>query len=863
MNDTADTRTDPGIELLGIEPLEEHGRRLAALLTVSIGRRAGNSRHLKTLRDHKRALRLVYRSLVDDSKRGEPLSPAAEWLLDNFHIVLAAFRDIQHDLPPSFFRRLPQIAADEFAGLPRIYAMAVELIRCSAGRLDSQRLRRFVTAFQSITPLTMGELWAWPSMLKLAIVEHVRARGDVLATSPTHRLAASRVVGALVTPARARDRWPAQVHPAFVIRLLQRSREHETAADLRHELDTALASRGETVEDAIRSEARHQAAEQAFMANLIGSLRLVSSYDWSEFFESVSLVEQVLQRDPAAVYGRMDFGSRDRYRHAVEELAEPTGDGQVRVALKSVERARQIAERTPGAREAHIGYYLIGAGRRQFEQGIGWEPRAAVRLRRAFFRHATVGYLGTIAAGTLALVAAAIAYAYAHGWRGAMLAAVALLTIVPMSELTIQILQRLIGRFIPPRRLARVDLTRIPQNARTMVIIPTILDSVERARELVAHVEVQALGNLDPNIHFALLSDFTDADAETLPRDAEILAAASAGIEALNAKHADTGPDRFFLFHRTRQWNEHEGLWMGWERKRGKIEEFNRLLRGATDTSFVLRVGDGSILPQVRYCITLDSDTRLPRDSARQLIGIITHPLNRPRFDPAVGRVTDGYGILQPRVSVTFTSAGGSLFARLYSGHTGVDPYTTAVSDTYQDLFGEGIFTGKGLYDVDAFIAALEGSVPENALLSHDLFEGLHARVALTSDVELVDEYPSSVLAHARRQHRWIRGDWQILLWLFPWVPTRDGIERNSFPLISRWKILDNLRRSLVAPMLLALLIAGWTVLPGAHWFWTTTVLAVLASQLLPLVAQMLVGPRKAQSFPVFWRNLRADESWN
>ncbi len=260
---------------------------------------------------------------------------------------------------------------------------------------------------------------------------------------------------------------------------------------------------------------------------------------------------------------------------------------------------------------------------------------------------------------------------------------------------------------------------------------------------------------------------------------------------------------------------------MGWERKRGKIEEFNRLLRGATDTSFGLHVGDVSILPEVRYCITLDSDTRLPRDAARQLIGIITHPLNRPTFDPKAGRVTDGYGILQPRVSVTFTSAAGSLFSRLYSGHTGVDPYTTAVSDTYQDLFSEGIFTGKGLYDVDAFMAALEDTAPENILLSHDLFEGLHARVALVSDVEFVDEYPSSVLAHARRQHRWIRGDWQILAWLFPFVPSRHGVKRNTLPMIGRWKILDNLRRSLVSPMLLLMLVAAWTVLPGPRWFWT------------------------------------------
>jgi cyclic beta-1,2-glucan synthetase len=436
---------------------------------------------------------------------------------------------------------------------------------------------------------------------------------------------------------------------------------------------------------------------------------------------------------------------------------------------------------------------------------------------------------------------------------------VALLTFLPASELTIQIVQRLIAALIPPRRLPRLELDRLPRNATTMVIVPTMLDSIAQVNDLVAHLEVQALGNVDPGLHFALLTDFRDAANETLPHDAELLAEATRRIEALNVKHRDGGTGQFFLFHRRRQWNEREGLWMGWERKRGKIEEFNRLLRGATDTTFVVSVGDLAVLPHVRYCITLDSDTRLPRDAARQLIGITAHPLNRPVFDASRGRVTSGYGILQPRISVTFASAAGSLFARLYSGHTGVDPYTTAVSDTYQDLYGEGIFTGKGLYDVEAFNAALAEAVPENALLSHDLFEGLHARVALVSDIELVDEYPSSVLTHARRQHRWIRGDWQILFWLFPFVPSRRGIRRNTLPIISRWKILDNLRRSLVSPTLLVLLVAGWTVLPGAHWVWTTAVMGVLASQLLPIVASLVTGPQRAQSIAVFFRNLGQD----
>jgi cyclic beta-1,2-glucan synthetase len=850
----------PG-DLLGVEPLEEHARRLAARLTIARKPRSRGFRHLRELREARQALRAAYRVLAADASSGETPGPATDWFLDNFHIVSAAARDIVRDLPASFFRRLPTIASDEYEGLPRIYTLALELIRSSAGHLDAQRLSRYITAFQSVTPLTIGELWAWPSVLKLVLVEHVRARADVLAETRAHRQHADRMMNAVEGSAPEHIDWPDQVHSAFITQLLRRFREYgERASALQRQLAVLMLERGQTIEEAIRSEGQRQASEQASIANLIGSLRLVDSFDWSEFFESVSLVEHILHRDPANVYGRMDFRSRDRYRHAVEELAEPTGEAQLRVALKSVEQARRVAEHAPDAREAHVGYYLIGTGRRQFERSVDWRPLIGQRVRRTLFQFATLGYLGAIAAGTALLVALAVRHAAAHGTSGVALVSIAFLVLVPASELTIQLLQRLTSYFIPPRRLPRLEFkAEVPASARTMVIVPTMIDSVERVRALLAHLEVQALGNIDPHIHFALLTDFRDAAAETLPLDAAILAEARAGIQALNARHAADGSARFFLFHRQRQWNAGEGVWMGWERKRGKIEEFNRLLRGAADTSFVVIEGSVAILPEVRYCITLDSDTRLPRDAARELIGVMAHPLNRPSFDPAAGRVTEGYGILQPRISVTYASAAGSLFARLYAGHTGVDPYTTAVSDTYQDLFGEGIFTGKGLFDVDAFNAALGELVPENALLSHDLFEGLHARVALVSDVELVDEYPTSVISHARRQHRWIRGDWQILFWLFPFVPSRRGLKRNTLPLISRWKIFDNLRRSLVSPSVLALLVAAWTVLPPPAWVWTVAVLAVVASQLLPIVATVVTGPRRAQSIPVFFRNLGSD----
>jgi cyclic beta-1,2-glucan synthetase len=854
----AGRRLSSRTELLSVELLEEHARRLAALW--SIAPRGGSGRvHLRQLDADMRALRHVYTALTEDARR-EAMTPAAEWLLDNFHIVSAAARDIHHDLPRQFFRRLPRIVSDEYAGAPRIYALALELIGSSAGRLDAQRLQRFISAFQSVTPLTIGELWAWPSVLKLALVDRLRLHGDALAEMRAHRQTAERLFASVEASPDGEWPWPDDIHHAFVTRLLQRARTLGAPASRLHErLAEALAARGETIEDAMRVNGQHEASEQAAVANLITSLRLIGTFDWSEYFERVSLVEQVLRRDPAAVYGRMDFLSRDSYRRAIEELAAPNGEAQQLLALKVVERAREVHRASPDARAAHVGYHLVGRGRPALELSIGWRPPLRKAARRSAIKMAAAGYLGGVALGTAVLVGLALGYAVQHGWGGASLVVLALLLAIPASEVVVQLLQRLITDIVPPTRLPRLELSAVPEDARTMVIVPTLFDSVERVHDLIGHLEVQALGNLDPHVHFALLSDFPDAPSETMPGDAVVLDAARSGIAALNARHAAPGETRFFLFHRVRQWNAGEGLWMGWERKRGKIEEFNRFLRGANDTSFAVTVGDLTILPSIKYCITLDSDTRLPRGAARELIGIITHPLNQPAFDPRVGRVTEGYGILQPRISVTFTSAAGSLFARLYSGHTGVDPYTTAVSDAYQDLFGEGIFTGKGLYDVDAFMSALEDMVPENALLSHDLFEGLHARVALVSDVELVDDYPSSVLTHARRQHRWVRGDWQILFWLFPFVPSRRGWTRNTLPAMSRWKILDNLRRSLVAPTMLLVMIAGWTVLPGAAWVWTMASAGAAASHLVPVAARFLIGPGRSQSFPVFFRNLLRD----
>ncbi len=847
-------------ELLSIESLEERARTLAARFTPDPNPRRAARSVLPRFEDNARVLQQAYVTMADDVHRGEFVTPAAEWLLDNYHLVASDVLDVRRDLPPGYYRELPKLDLRELAGHARIYALAEEIIRHSDSRLDRPQLARFMNSFQAAAPLTIGELWAWPSMLKLALIENLRR----LADETTEARAAVRAADAFVARIDAAGHGkppplPKHLHTAYILQLLQRLREYgPRLSAVRTAVDEHLSAQQTTSEDAIRSEHQRQAAAQVSVANVITSLRFCSALDWSQYFEAVSLVERVLQRDPAGAYGRMDFLSRDRYRQAVEELSEPSGEAQSEVALRAVERARQAVEGGQEAddRASHVGYHLIGKGRAGLETDVGFQPRFRRRVRRFIFGHATAAYLGSSALLTALLVGLGLVYLHNHGTSVWVMVAAALLLLIPSSELAIAFVQRLVAHWAPPRRLPRLEFPAgIPENARTMVVVPTLLTGAAAVAKLIEHMEVLALGNLDPRIHFAILSDFTDAPARDMPGDEANISAARAGIEALNARFGEGHSDRFFLFHRLRQWNPGEGVWMGWERKRGKLEEFNRLLRGATDTSFSVQVGDMSVLPGVRYCLTLDSDTRLPRGAAKKLIGIIAHPLNRPRLDERLGRVTEGYGILQPRVSVTMASAAGSLFARLYAGHTGVDPYTTAVSDTYQDLFGEGSFTGKGLYDVDAFMAALEGRVPENALLSHDLFEGIFARTALVTDVEVVDDYPASVLAHERRQHRWVRGDWQIFRWLFPWVPTRSGLKRERLPLISRWKIFDNLRRSLVPPATVALLLLAWAVLPGSAAVWTLAVLAAMAFPLYPLLLKTAAGPRLKQPWRVFFRS--------
>jgi cyclic beta-1,2-glucan synthetase len=854
-------------EIFSVERLEQYAQALAA--EHRIVRKKGRAYLLPRLEDNGRRLVSAYRTLVEALRSGHSISPAAEWLVDNFHIIEEQLREIREDLPKSYYYELPKLADGELKDYPRIYAVAIALIAHTDSRLETNTLRRFIAAYQTVSPLTIGELWAVAISLRLALVENLRRLSTRIVGAREEREQADQLADKLLELAA---RLPLALVPliterlgkrdnlprAFVVQLTQRLREQDPALmPVTDWLEKQLARKGTTIEKVIHSEHQRQAATQVTVGNVITSMRLLSTLDWRDFFESVSLIDPLLGKDPAGAYLKMEFGSRDRYRHVVERISKRTLFTELEIGEAAVKIA---ATASAGGKnsdpQAHVGYYLIDNGLVLLEATFGYRPRLTESFRRWCLRHPTLAYLGTLTLLTALIIAVLVFSMYIAGADWSLLAATFLLALIPASDLALSILNWDVTHLLEPRLLPRMNTSEgIGENACTMVVVPTIFSSQEGVRELLERLEVHFLANQDEHIYFALLGDFVDADSEELAEDAALLDVALGGIVDLNQRYNKHHPQRFHLFHRHRQWNSAEGKWMGWERKRGKLHEFNRILRGARDTSFMVQTADQELLVQMRFVITLDSDTQLPREVGRKLVGTALHPLNRPRLDPATTRVTSGYSILQPRVSISLESASRSRFARIFSGNTGIDPYTTAVSDVYQDLFGEGSYTGKGLYDVDAFETALDGRVPENSLLSHDLFESLYARAALVTDIELLDDYPARYDSYTHRQHRWSRGDWQIIRWVFPSVPDAHGRKvRNILPLISRWKILDNLRRSLVAPSLLIWLTVAWTLFPGSALIWTLFVVLVIAFPVyLHVTTSLLIHPRGVPWTSHFW----------
>ncbi|HEX8201191.1 MAG TPA: glycosyl transferase family 36, partial [Isosphaeraceae bacterium] len=829
-------------ELLGLEHLEALARRLAAACVPASPRRAA-SPLLRRFEDNGKVLGRAHRRILREAPaRDEGGGLEAEWLVDNYHIIEDVLREVRQDLPPGYDEELPKLAAGALKGYPRVYALALALVAHTDGELHEDRISGFVQAFQAVSPLTIGELWAVPIMLRLVLLENLRRLADQMRQSRDERQqaqdwAARNLAG--TGPGGRADPFPCLTGP-FVVRLRQlalRAEPSPVAAAALERLEAELARRGDDPDEVLRREHDRQAANPVSIGNCVVSLRLLSAIDWNTFFEEHSRVEAILRADPAGVYPLQDFATRDRYRKELERIARWSGADQLEVARRVVELAGAA---TPRTAQNHVGFSLIGPGQGGLKAEFGSRPPWRERLLNGTLDHPEAVYFGSIAALWVLLLAALATLAGASGANSFQLALTLAALLLPAGEVAVRLVNHLITLLLPPRTLPKMDFLRggIPDDCATFVVMPSMLTSRRGTAELLERLEIHYLADPDPNFVYALLTDYADAPHEHLPEDRGYLDAALEGIRALNRRYAPGGPDKFFLLHRHRQWNPVQGCWMGWERKRGKLSEFNRLLRGTLGTSYSTISGDlGPWIRQIRFVITLDADTQVPRNSARRMVATLAHPLNQPRFDPDQGRVVAGYGILQPRVGFHLLAPTRSRFSGILAASAGIDPYATAVSDHYMDLFGTGSFTGKGIYDVDAFEAATGSTFPENRILSHDLIEGNYARCGLVTDVELFDDFPARYHAYARREHRWVRGDWQILPWLGRRVPTAAGGRvANPLPVVERWKIFDNLRRSLVPPALVVLLALGWTVLPGSPWLWTAAALAVPA---LPLIKQI------------------------
>jgi cyclic beta-1,2-glucan synthetase len=837
-----------------MDRLEQHAESLAVAQAISAKSRRVPSL-VRRLQANAIVLLKAQQVIAQALDEGRFITPAAEWLVDNYHVVAAQVREVQTDLPDGYYRLLPKLADGPFAGYPRVFGLAWAFVAHTDSHFDPVALQRFVHAYQRVQPLTIGELWAIAITLRIVLVENLRRSAVRILAARADRQEADALADRLLGTKDAEAETVSTVlgplegrmlSPALAVQLVQRLRDQDPRITPALEWLEAHFTRWNTSSETIvREEQQRQGASNLTVRNIITSMRLVSGVNWAELVESVSLVDSILGKD--SQFREMDFPTRNLYRNALEELSRGSRLSETEIARRAVELAatsmQQGSAIGDGAarRSDEPGYYLIADGRRALESSIGFQVPVRLRLRRFLVDRGIGGYVASTVCLALLILVLPLLVLSDQATIGWMIA-LAGLGFLPALDLATALINRDVTRGFSPVILPAMELTDgVADHLRTMVVIPILLTSEAAVAEYVERLEIHFLTSPKGALHFALLSDWKDAITEHTGRDAALLQSAADGIATLNRRHFGKEDGKFLLLHRRRIWNDVQGRWMGWERKRGKLHELNRLLHRASDTSFVAVGGTGLSVPQgVRYIITLDSDTKLPREAIRRLIGKMAHPLNHPTFDSGLGRVTEGYGILQPRVTPSLPMGQeGSLFQRIISGPGGIDPYATATSDLYQDLFGEGSFTGKGIYDLDAVNAALADRIPENAVLSHDLFEGVFARAGLASDIEVVEEFPARYDVAAARQHRWVRGDWQLLPWLLRHIRYGARNGRDALPAMGFWKMADNLRRSLTAPAILATLVVGWTLPISAAAIWSLFLLTAIA---VPSLAPWFAG---------------------
>ena len=830
MHPKRERRAETRVSAVKLSPAQvlEHAQRHAREQQVDPKPRHGTEL-LKRLKQSRQWVRQVCADLGAASRLEQKATPAADWILDNEYILEGNARDVLLNLPRSFYRQLPALGSDPYRGLPCIYSLAKDLVSHNELHLDRENILAFIEAHQTIRTLTIGELWAMPQMLRIALIESIQSLAvTALADLRERQLAdfwANRLIAAnrrdanqlFVSLAELAKAEPSP-SPYFATQLVSLLYDEAAALSaVRSWLERTLKK---PLHDLNLREQNRQTREQLSCGNAFTSLRQLALLDWREIFEKLSRVEQILRRDPSGIYAKMDFAARDRCRRVIEELARVAVQSEEQVVERVIELATQAQhESKKDELRSHVGTWLTGEGRIELARLLTCREAHRYRFLEWIHRHHAALYFLGIGSFSALFIFLIVVFALLPGLgrtgpNPALFFALVPLLVIPVSQLGIEVVNYLITRLLPPRPLPKMDFEEsgIPDAFRTLVVVPMMLANAETIRAEVEKLEIRYLANKEANLLFSLFTDYLDSATLSSEDDSVLLQTASGCLDELNQRH---GGERFFLFHRERTWCESEQKFIGWERKRGKLEELNRLIDGTRPETAppLVCVGDPDQLADIRFIITLDSDTQLPHASARRMVETLAHPLNQPRFDASGGIMPGSYTIIQPRVSPTLPSTSASIFSRLFADAVGIDPYTQAVSDVYQDLSGEGSYHGKGIYDVRAFSRVLSGRFPEEWVLSHDLIEGAHVRVGLASDIELYDEFPQGYQSYSSRAHRWIRGDWQIAGWIFPKVPQASGGRgANPLSLLNRWKILDNMRRSLLPATSLGLLLASWFI---------------------------------------------------
>ena len=831
-------------ELFTAEQLEQHAKALAK--KHQLISEHPSEQLLKRLAENENILLQVHAALTEAIKNNNRIVPAGEWLLDNFYLIEEQIYTGKKHLPKGYSKGLPQLLKGESAGLPRVYDIAVEIISHSDGHVDINSLSGFVTAYQTNTFLKLGELWAIPIMLRLALIENIRRLSIQITSDIINKTLAGNWADKMIDAAEndpknlvlviadmARSEPP--MDSSFIAELTRRLQEKGNALSLPlNWIEQRLSEESLTSNEMIHQENQKQAADQVSISNSISSLRFLSTTDWREFVESTSVVEWVLRKDIKGIYQQMDFYTRDNYRHAVEKIAKYSFLTEKEVAELVLQQTTENSLKTEDIRLTHVGYYLTGKGFLKLQVLAKMKSTKLDNCKNIFNRVPLLIY-----AGGILLMSCLIAWPLIYkanydaitDWK---LVLISILLLVAISRLSVAIINWLVNLSARPFLLPRMDYSKgIPEQCRTLVAVPTILTNITGINALIEGLEVRFLANRNENLQFALVTDFKDAPTETLPEDEFLLQMVRDKIIDLNRKYERPVNDTFFLFHRPRKYNAKDKVWMGFERKRGKLAELNSLILGKENTFFSVIIGEENIYKTIKYIITLDTDTLLPRDAAWKMVATMAHPLNHPIYSAKKKRVIEGYTILQPRVSNSLPGNTSSIYAKIHGNEPGTDPYTRAISDVYQDLFNEGSFIGKGIYDVAAFEETFENVFPDNSILSHDLLEGCYSRSGLITDIQLYEEYPNRYSTDMQRRHRWIRGDWQIGNWILPLVPAANKkIVKNPLSLLSKWKIFDNIRRSLVPQSLFLLLLYGW-IISSMPLFWTIAVSLIV---LLPSI---------------------------